>query len=451
MSVVPGTPALRGRTGRRRPHRAWAVAGVAFLALVAAAAFRSSTGVLIEPVEVYFGWSRVSTSGAVSLNLAVYGLTAPFAAALMERFGLRRVALVALGLVAAGSAGTLAMTQPWHLAVLWGVVVGFGTGSLAPVFGAVVANRWFVDRRGLVTGVFAAASATGQLAFLPLVAVLVSTAGWRTASLVVSALALACALPVGLLLHDRPADVGALPYGVSDPDDPRIPRTAPAGRVGGAGGGRGERAPGPGRAAVAELVRCLRVPTFWLLAGTFFVCGWSTNGLVGTHFVAAAHDHGMPTTTAAGLLAVVGMFDIVGTVASGWLSDRVDPRLLLLAYYGLRGLSLLAVPAVLGPHVDPPLLFFVAFYGLDWVATVPPTVALCREHFGLARSGVVFGWVFASHMVGAAVAAAFAGAVREATGTYSPAWWTAGGLCLVAAVACLAVRREPEPARDAVG
>jgi MFS family permease len=435
MSAVPTATGIRSRLGRHVPHRAWAVAAVTFGALVAAAAFRSSTGVLIEPIEADFGWSRVSTSAAVSLTLAVYGLSAPFAAALMERFGLRRVAVLALGLVAAGSLLTLVMTRPWHLVVLWGLVVGFGLGSLAPVFGAVVANRWFVERRGLVTGVFSAAAATGQLAFLPLIARLVDSRGWRDASVLTAALALLLVAPVALLLRDRPADVGALPYGVEGVDDPRLGGAGPTDpTVGG---------PGPARLAVAELVRCARIPTFWALAGTFFVCGWSTNGLIGTHFVAAAHDHGMPATTAAGLLALIGGFDIVGTLASGWLSDRYDPRLLLLAYYGLRGLSLLAVPAVLGPHVDPPLLFFIVFYGLDWVATVPPTVALCREYFGLARSGVVFGWVFAGHMVGAAVAATFAGAVRDATGSYSPAWWTAGGLCLVAAVACLAVRRTP--------
>lgn len=421
---------------RPRLHRAWPVAAVTFACLVAAGAFRSSTGVLIGPIEEWFGWSRALTSGAVSLTLAVYGLAGPFAAAFMERLGVRRTAVAALVLVAAGCGGTLVMTRPWHLVLLWGLVVGAGIGALAPVFGAVVANRWFVTRRGLVTGVFSAGAATGQLVFLPVIARLVTSEGWRTASLLVALVALVLVPVAALVLRDRPADVGALPYGVTDPADPRIAGTAAA------------RPPGRGPAAVAvlELVRVVRVPAFWMLAGTFFVCGWSTNGLVGTHFVSAAHDHGMPATTAAGLLALVGVFDIVGTVASGWLSDRVDPRYLLLVYYGLRGLSLLAVPALLGPHVDPPLMFFVVFYGLDWVATVPPTVALCREHFGLARSGVVFGWVFAAHMVGAAVAAAFAGTVREATGTYTPAWWTAGVLCLVAAAACLSVRRSPATA-----
>jgi predicted MFS family arabinose efflux permease len=179
-----------------------------------------------------------------------------------------------------------------------------------------------------------------------------------------------------------------------------------------------------------------------VLVGTFWICGWSTNGLIGTHFIPATHDHGMPATTSASLLALIGVFDIVGTVASGWLTDRVDPRLLLVAYYSLRGLSLLFVPALLGPEVDPTLFLFVVFYGLDWVATVPPTVALCRLHFGLERSGVVFGWVFASHMVGAGVAASYAGWVRQAQGDYLAAWLTAGALCLAAAVACLLIPRR---------
>jgi predicted MFS family arabinose efflux permease len=185
------------------------------------------------------------------------------------------------------------------------------------------------------------------------------------------------------------------------------------------------------------------------LVGTFWICGWSTNGLIQTHLIPAAHDHGMPPGTAAGLLAVIGVFDIVGTVGSGWLTDRMDPRLLLFVYYWFRGMSLLVVPWLLGPVVAPPLWVFIVFYGLDWVATVPPTVALCRTHFGLERSGVVFGWVFASHMVGAGVAASFAGWVRESSGDYFGAWMTAGGLCLVAAFGCLAMPklvRAPTPA-----
>ena len=460
----------------RRPalHPAWVVAGVTFLALVAAAAFRSSIGVLIEPIERDLGWTRSWTSAAVAVNFMFYGLVAPFAASLMERFGIRQVVAFALLLFAAGSGLTLLMREPWQLVALWGVVVGFGAGSMAVGFGAMVANRWFVARRGLVTGAFSATSATGQLVFLPAVAWLATSFGWRSAEGLISVLALVTVPLVLGLLVNRPSDVGLQPYG-SVPSVPSVPSVlsvrpptpaTPAApgkiaglraqppqerRVSAQAGDQGEEGAAPVAVerlgAWAELRRLSSSWPFWALTLTFFVCGWSTNGLIGTHFVAAAGDHGMPPTTAASMLVLIGIFDILGTLGSGWLSDRVDSRLLLLAYYGLRGLSLLAFPAVLGPHVQPTLLLLIAFYGLDWVATVPPTIALCRQHFGLARTGVAFGWVFAGHMVGAAFAAQFAGVVREVVGTYEPAWWTAGGLCLVAACLALTIPyRDPKAA-----
>jgi MFS family permease len=368
----------------------------------------------------------------VSLNLVVYGLTAPFAAALMERLGVRRVVALSLLLVALGSGLTLVMTSPWQLWLLWGFAVGIGTGSIALVFGAVVANRWFVRHRGVVVGVFSAASSTGQLVFLPVIAALAAGPGWRLAAALVAGFALLLVPAVLVLLRDHPSDVGTTAYG-AEPTVGQVPTPAPT-------VGRRESA---AALALRVLRECSRSGTFWILVGTFWICGWSTNGLIGTHFIPATHDHGMPATTSATLLALIGVFDVVGTVASGWLTDRVDSRYLLLAYYGLRGLSLLAVPMLLGPHVEPTLFLFVLFYGLDWVATVPPTVALCRQHFGLERSGVVFGWVFASHMIGAGVAASFAGWIRTTQGDYLLAWLTAGGLCLAAAVACLLIPREP--------
>lgn len=425
-----------------RIHRAWWVAGITMAALVAAAGFRSSTGALLVPLEEEFGWSRATTSGAVSLNLIVYGLTAPFAAALMEHFGVRRVVAAALALVALGSGLTLVMTSPWQLWLLWGFAVGVGTGALALVFGAIVANRWFVRHRGLVVGVFSAASSTGQLVFLPAIAQLAAGPGWRWAAGLVTAFALALVPLVLWLLRDRPADVGTTAYGAEvtagDATAP-VPDPAPL------------RDPDAGAATVA--LRTLRESsssrTFWILFGTFWICGWSTNGLIGTHFIPAAHDHGMPATTSAGLLALIGIFDIAGTIASGWLTDRVDSRYLLCGYYFFRGLSLLAVPWLLGPHVHPSLFVFILFYGLDWVATVPPTVALCRQHFGAERASVVFGWVFAAHMVGAGVAASFAGWVREWRGDYFGAWLTAGLLCLIAAGACLMIPRLRPGVADA--
>ena len=421
------TATVEPRT-RRGIHRAWWVAAVTMAALVAAAGFRSSTGALLEPLEAEFGWSRATTSGAVSLNLVVYGLTAPFAAALMERFGIRRVVAVALLLVALGSGLTLVMTSPWQLWLLWGFAVGIGTGALALVFGAIIANRWFVRHRGVVVGVFSAASSTGQLVFLPAIAHLADGPGWRWAAGLVCVFALLLVPLVWLVLRDSPADVGTTAYGadVDAPVAPPAPSTEP-----------------PARMAIRILRECRRSRTFWCLVASFWICGWSTNGLIGTHFIPAAHDHGMPATTSAGLLALIGIFDIIGTVASGWLTDRVDSRYLLFTYYFFRGLSLLVVPWLLADTVHPSLFVFIVFYGLDWVATVPPTVALCRQHFGIERSGVVFGWVFAAHMVGAGVAASFAGWVRQVNGDYFSAWMTAGGLCLGAAALCLLIPRHP--------
>ena len=346
----------------------------------------------------------------------------------MERFGIRRVASLALLLVAVGSGLTLVMTSAWQLWVLWGLAIGIGTGALALVFGAIVANRWFIARRGLIIGVFSAASSTGQLVFLPAIAHLAEGPGWRWAAGLVAAFALLLSPLVWWILRDRPSDVGAVPYGAPAdyvaPEPPPITENA-------------------ARVALRVLRESSRSRAFWILVGTFWVCGWSTNGLIGTHFIPAAHDHGMPETTSAGLLALIGIFDIAGTIASGWLTDRVDSRYLLFGYYFFRGLSLLGVNWLLGPDVHPTLFLFVLFYGLDWVATVPPTVALCREHFGIERSGVVFGWVFASHMVGAGVAASYAGWIRQSQGDYLWAWVTAGGMCLVAAVACLLIPSIP--------
>jgi MFS family permease len=420
-------PTRAPRAGRGI-HRAWWVALVTMLALVAAAGFRSSTGALLQPLEDEFGWSRATTSGAVSLNLVVYGLTAPFAAALMERFGVRRVVGASLALVAVGSGLTLVMTSAWQLWLLWGFAVGIGTGALALVFGAIVANRWFVAHRGVVVGVFSAASSTGQLVFLPLIAHLAAGPGWRWAAGLVAVFALVLAPITYLVLRDQPSDVRATPLGAAPDWTPPAPLASRHGAA---------------RLALDTLRGAARSKVFWVLFATFWICGWSTNGLIGTHFIPAAHDHGMPETTSATLLALIGIFDIVGTVASGWLTDRIDPRYLLFGYYSLRGLSLLLVHHLLAPTVEPPLFVFVVFYGLDWVATVPPTVALCREHFGIDRAGVVFGWVFASHMVGAGVAASYAGWLRQATGDYMWAWMTAGGLCLLASFLCLTIPAQP--------
>jgi predicted MFS family arabinose efflux permease len=423
-----------------RLHPAWLVAFVSFIALVGAAGFRSTPSVLLGPLHDEFGWSLGTISAAVSVNLLLYGLTAPFAAALMEKFGIRRVVLVALLLISAGSGLTVFMTATWELVLLWGVLVGLGTGSMALGFVAVIAGRWFVSRRGLVTGVLTAGGAAGNLVFLPVLANLTQSHGWRTAALTVSAVALLVTPLVWWRMRDRPADLGVTAYGAGPDDVASLPVVATAGAA---------------RTALSALGRAGRTRPFWLLAGGFAICGATTNGLVGTHFIPAAHDHGLPETTAASLLALVGLFDIVGTIASGWLTDRVDSRLLLAGYYALRGLSLLLLPALFAATVHPSMVIFILFYGLDWVATVPPTVTLCREYFGTAGP-VVFGWVFASHQIGAAIAASAAGLLRDQLGSYNWAWYGAGALALFASLLSLMLlvgkrTKEVGPAGPGIG
>ncbi|MFJ4921052.1 MFS transporter [Streptomyces sp. NPDC088725] len=419
----PRTPRTPRRRAPGRIHRAWFVAIVTFVTIVGAAAFASLPGLLIDPLHAEFDWSRGTIGFAVSVNLALYGLTAPFAAALMDRFGIRRVVAVALTLIAVGAVLTVFMTASWQLVLYWGVLVGLGSGSMALALAATVTNRWFVARRGLVTGILTAAGASGQLIFLPLLSGLVEHHGWRPASVTVGLAALTVVPFVWLLMRDHPADVGLPAYGAEE----LKPKPAPV--------------TGAARRALTVLLSAARTGPFWLLAGTFAICGASTNGLVKTHFVPAAHDHGMPITAAASLLAVIGFFDVVGTVASGWFTDRFDARRLLAVYYALRGVSLIFLPVLLAPSVHPPMLFFIVFYGLDWVATVPPTIALCREYYG-EDSPIVFGWVFASHQVGAAAVAFVGGVVRDVFGSYDVVWYASGALCAMAALMALVIRRR---------
>ncbi|WP_299575624.1 MFS transporter [uncultured Williamsia sp.] len=408
-------------TPTRRIHRGWVVAAVAFVAILGAAGFRAVPSVMMDPLHMEFGWSHATVGAAMSINMTLFGLTAPFAAALMDRFGVRPVLAVALALIAAGTGLGSTMTAEWQLLLLWGVLVGLGTGSISMGFVATIATRWFVERRGLVTGILTAASATGQLIFLPVVATATDRFGWRVASLIVTAVAVAVVPLVLVFIRDRPSDVGLRPLGATE-DAPATP--LPAGTF---------------SAAFSGLAIGVRTRAFWLLAASFAICGATTNGLIGTHFIPAAGDHGMPTTVAAGLLATIGIFDVAGTVFSGWLTDRVSPRVLLMVYYLGRGVSLVLLPSLLSPHAEPSTWVFIVFYGLDWVATVPPTISICREWFG-ERTPVVFGWVFASHQIGAAVAAFGAGWIRDADGSYDLAFQVAAGLCVVAAVCCAGIR-----------
>jgi MFS family permease len=431
---IPAAQAFQPRGPRRRLHPAWIVAAVAFLALVGAAGFRAAPGVLMVPLQQEFGWSTTVLSAAVSINLVLFGLTAPFAAALMERFGIRAVTATALVLIGMGSALTVLVNQSWQILLTWGLLIGLGTGSMALVFAATIANTWFSRSRGLVIGILTAGSAAGQLVFLPFIAILAQDPGWRQASLLIAAGALAVVPLVLKFLKNSPADAGVLPYGAAPAEGGAVEQPAAT---------AGDR-PNAAVRALQVLRRASRVRTFWALAAGFAICGATTNGLIGTHFIPSAHDHGMPETTAAGLLAVVGIFDIVGTIASGWLTDRFNPRVLLAVYYQFRGIGLLVLPLLLNAEVQPSMIVFVVIYGLDWVATVPPTAAICRETFG-ADGSVVFGWVFAAHQLGAAAAAIAAGALRDATGHYTYAWFGAAAMCTIAAVISATIRRNRTP------
>ncbi|WP_040892183.1 MFS transporter [Zavarzinella formosa] len=423
----------------RRLHPAWTVAGATFLILLATAGVRSTPGVLIVPLEREFGWSRATISVAVSVNLFLYGLIGPFAAALMDRLGVRKTVLISLATVTAGVSLTTHMSASWQLVMLWGVVVGGGTGMTALVLATTVVNRWFVTRRGLVLGVLTASSATGQLVFLPLMAALVEHFGWRAAAFLVAG-ALVLVIPlVALFLREHPSDLGVGPYGGElEPVSIAVPKANPA------------------LEAIRGLRDGFRSRDFWLLSGSFFVCGASTNGLIGTHLIPACLDQGIPEVTAAGLLALMGLFDLAGTTASGWLSDRLDNRTLLSWYYALRGLSLICLPFGLA-DASWGLTIFAVFYGLDWIATVPPTVRLTADTFGRARAAIMFGWIVAAHQCGAAVAAFGAGAIRSWSGNYERAFLTSGALCLVTAAMVLQIRRpvsvskeEPLPEPEAI-
>ena len=413
----------------RRIHPAWFAAAVTFLTLVATAGFRSAPSVLVVPLEEAFSWSRDDISLAVAINILLFGLTAPFAAALMERFGIRRVVMTALTTVGIGAFSTIFMTKPWHLIGLWGVVVGIGTGSMALVFAATIANRWFVAKRGLVVGILTAATATGQLIFLPGLSSLATNVGWKSVSITVSCGAFIMVPLIFIFLKERPSSAGVKPFGApSDWVEPEQNKT------------------NAGRLAVQTLRAASKKRDFWFLVGSFFVCGLSTSGLIGTHFIPAAHDHGMGEVTAASLLALVGVFDVVGTIFSGWLTDRYDPRKLLFVYYFFRGLSLFLLPSILFATVHPSTLVFVIFYGLDWVATVPPTVLLCRQVLGPQLTPVVYGWVFAAHQIGGSAAAFGAAVLHTKFGDYATAFYISGFMCVITSYFVLKISKVKENA-----
>jgi MFS family permease len=424
-SEITPSSALATALARRKIHYGWVIVGVTLLTTVVTAAAMSTPGVLIVPLENEFGWNTEQISTALALRLMLFGLFGPFAAAFMNRYGGRAVMVTAVILISAGLLASMAMNQVWQLILLWGVVVGVGTGLTAMVLAVTVATRWFNAHRGLVMGMFAASNATGQLVFLPLIARLATDHGWRMALVFVCCMLALAGVVALLFMRDRPSDVGLPLYGETTVTPP--PST---------GVGLVSALLSP----IVVLKEVARTPIFWILFGTFFVCGCSTNGLIQTHFVTLCHDFGMPAVTAASVLAMMGIFDFFGTIGSGWLSDRFDPRWLLFWYYGLRGLSLLYLPFTDFTFYG--LSLFAMFYGLDWIATVPPTVKITADKFGREKAGIVFGWVFAGHQIGAASAAFGAGLVRTVYSTYLPAFFVAGALCIIAALAVISVRKS---------
>jgi len=418
---------LSATLARRNIHYGWVMVGVTFLTALVSAGAVGAPGVFILPLQKEFGWSTAEISSALSIRFVLFGLMAPFAAALMNRYGLRNVTLSALTIVASALVLSLAMTEVWQLVLLWGVVVGIGTGMTALVLGATVAARWFTARRGLVVGILTASSATGQLIFLPLLASVTDHMGWRAGLGMMCVMLGVAAFAVLLVMRDRPADVGLLPFG----DQGTQPLPSPA----------SNKAPIMA-AALGTLRDASKTRAFWVLFATFFICGASTNGLVQVHLIPLCHDFGIAQVEAASLLAAMGIFDFFGTIISGWLSDRFDNRFLLSWYYGLRGLSLVSLPFTNFSFYG--LSLFAMFYGLDWIATVPPTVRLTTQRFGPERTNLVFGWIFAGHQLGAATAAFGAGLSRTLLATYLPAFFAAGALCIIASLIVLTMARQPK-------
>lgn len=409
------------RTGKF--HYAWLVIALTFLALLVSAGLRSAPGVMMQPLQLAFGWDRSVVSLSAAVGIFLYGLVGPFAAALLQAAGIRRTMMAGLALMALSTLASLWMTQPWQYLLSWGVFSGLGTGVVALTLGSAIVNRWFAQRQGLVMGLLSASMATGSLIFIPAMAWMAGDVRWDRVALAIG-IASALLIPVvGLLMPERPADRGVGRYGEA--------ADAPAAHT----AVRGAADPW---LAITTLRRGMRQPMFWLLAGSFFVCGLTTNGLIGTHFIAYCGDRGIAPVQAAGLLSMMGFFDLIGTTLSGWLTDRYDPRRLLFVYYGVRGLSLVALPFIAFDGVS--LTLFAIFYGLDWVATVPPTAKLSNLYFGERDAPIMLGWIFVGHQIGAATAAFTAGLVRQEVGTYQPALIAAGVMGVLAGGAMLALR-----------
>jgi MFS family permease len=411
-------------------HYGWFVISLCFLTTLTSAGVRSSPSVLIHPLEAEFGWSRTLIASAVSMNLLLFGIAAPLSGFLIDRFGPRKVMMGSLSLLIVGVSGTMMMTQFWQFFLVWGVIVGLGAGGVGSVLTATVGNRWFVAKRGLALGILGSASSTGQIIFLPLFMAMITYAGWRLGSMALIIVALILLPLIFLFMRDDPSEVGLEPYGSGDPK---------ATAIGGAASLRGMSA----KNATITAKEVVTHPTFWLLAASFFVCGGTANGLIGTHLIPHEIEIGIPQIAAASLLGIMGGLNMVGTIFSGWMIDKVQPQRWLALVYALRGVSLLFLPFV---HDFTGLVFFAIVYGLDWFATVPPSMAITADTFGRQNVGKVYGWIFMSHQIGAAIMASAAGAIRTWMGDYQFAFLSGGVIAMIAAGLALQIKLKPKEA-----
>lgn len=411
----------------KKLHYSWVILVVTFISIIVAGIIRSSSGIFIDPFETEFGWGRPAISFAFAVGLFLYGFSGPFMAAFVDIFGLKKMMLYSMAILTVGLSLTFVMNNEWQLILIWGVMLGIGSGLFLTVLSTQVANRWFVKRRGLAVGFLTAATATGQLVLLPVLASFVENYSWRAAIALIFALSIAMLIIIAIFMKSWPKDVGTTPYGQEEHvlNEPPIISNR-----------------NPFKVAINSLIEGLKVKEFWLLAGSFFICGLSTSGLIGTHFISYCVSFGIPLVTAASLLSLMGVFDLIGTTVSGWLSDRFDNRWLLFWYYLLRGISLLFLPFALAQGSYVWLVIFSIFYGLDWIATVPPTVGLARQKFGLQKSAMMYGWITAAHQVGAGVAAFSGGVIFKIFDSYMWAFLFAGGFCLLGSLFVLLIKKH---------
>lgn len=410
----------------KRIHYSWVILSITFFSIIVAGIVRSSSGVFIVPFETEFGWDRSIISLAFAVSLLLYGLSGPFMAALIEVLGLKKMMVLAMTTLLAGVSLTYFMEQPWQLILIWGIIIGLGSGLFLTVLSPYVANRWFEKRRGLAVGILTASTATGQLILLPVLAFIIENHSWRLAIALILILSIILLLIILLFMKNSPKEIGILPYGLEDEAQEKQPI----------------QKENPIVMAFQSLFEAVRVKEFWLLAGSFFICGLSTSGLIGTHFITYCIGFGFAAVTAASMLSFMGVFDLIGTTLSGWLSDRFDNRWLLFWYYILRGASLILLPFALSEGSITLLMIFTVFYGLDWIATVPPTINISRQVFGVEKSVIVYGWIFAAHQAGAAVAAFGGGLIYNVFNSYTWAFFLAGMFCLLASLFVIVIKKH---------